>query len=265
MPRAVIITRPLAQAGALARQVAALGRKAIVFPLLEIHPLSDPAPLLAALAALSAPLAAADASCYALVAFVSPNAIDACFAHLARWPDGVALAVVGEGSRLALAAHGVTDANATIYRPVDAARSDSEALLEVLDLDALRGREVLIIRGENGRELLGDALRAAGVKVTQVAAYRRSAPALDAAAQSQLRQLIGSDNDWIVTSSEALRILVQMADQCGGAASVAKLQQQQLIVPHARIAETAQQLGFQHLTRSASGDESLLAALQSDR
>ncbi|MFC3109645.1 uroporphyrinogen-III synthase [Undibacterium arcticum] len=258
MPRPVVITRPLAQAGAFARQVAALGREAIVFPLLEIHPLSDPAPLQAVLAAL------ADQSHYALVAFVSPNAIDACFAHLPRWPDGVALAVVGEGSRLALAAHGVTDANATIYRPVDAARSDSESLLEVLDLDALRGREVLIIRGENGRELLGDALRAAGVRVTQVAGYRRTAPLLDAASQRQLRQLIDSDNDWIVTSSEALRILHQMTERYCGADSVAKLQQQQLIVPHARIAETAQQLGFQHITRSASGDESLLAALQSD-
>ncbi|MFD2273002.1 uroporphyrinogen-III synthase [Undibacterium arcticum] len=172
MPRPVVITRPLAQAGAFARQVAALGREAIVFPLLEIHPLSDPAPLQAVLAAL------ADQSHYALVAFVSPNAIDACFAHLPRWPDGVALAVVGEGSRLALAAHGVTDANATIYRPVDAARSDSESLLEVLDLDALRGREVLIIRGEKRARAVGRCVargRGSGDAGSRLSAHRAAA------------------------------------------------------------------------------------------
>ena len=78
------------------------------------------------------------------------------------------------------------------------------------------------------------------------------------------QQLVDGDNDWLVTSSEALHILLQMAGQYCGVDSVAKLQQQQLIVPHARIAETAQRLGFQHIKRSASGDESLLAALQSD-
>jgi uroporphyrinogen-III synthase len=40
------------------------------------------------------------------------------------------------------------------------------------------------------------------------------------------------------------------------------MQQQHLIVPHARIAETAN-LGFSKLTLTGSGDERLLAALQS--
>jgi uroporphyrinogen-III synthase len=44
---------------------------------------------------------------------------------------------------------------------------------------------------------------------------------------------------------------------------VAKLQQQHLIVPHARIAETASALGFNAVTLTGSGDERLLAALQS--
>ncbi len=64
----VVITRPRAQAGPLTQRVTELGRTAIVFPLLEIQPLPDPAPLRAALQDLSA---------YALVVFVSPNAIDA--------------------------------------------------------------------------------------------------------------------------------------------------------------------------------------------
>ncbi len=254
MHNAVVITRPLAQAGPLAQQVAKLGRRVEVLPLLEIYPLADPAPLLAVLA---------DLTQYAMVAFVSPNAIDACFAHLPTWPPGLAIAVMGEGSRAALAAYGVTEANAHIVSPRDPQRTDSGTLLEELDLSALRGRQVLIIRGESGREWLADALRAVGVQVVQVAAYRRVAPVLSDALRTQLRALLQAPNDWIVTSSEALRVLMQLLEQLGDTDAVAKMQQQHIIVPHIRIAETAHILGFTKTTLTGSGDERLLAALQS--
>jgi uroporphyrinogen-III synthase len=73
-------------------------------------PLPDQSALLAALARLHQ---------YALVAFVSPNAIDAAFAHIRHWPAGVTAAVVGEGSRAALAAHGVPTSSARRRRPSD--------------------------------------------------------------------------------------------------------------------------------------------------
>jgi uroporphyrinogen-III synthase len=251
--RPVVITRPLAQARSLARQVEAIGREAIVFPLLDILPLPDTTRLQSVLARL------AD---YAMVAFVSPNAIDAAFAHVTHWPSQVALAVVGEGSKAALALHGLTPANATIFSPVDRERTDSQTLLEVLDLDALRGRKVLIVRGETGRELLADALREKGVEVEQLAAYRRAAPEFDAARRATLLQLLGASADWIVTSSEALHILLGQVREAAGDAGVVKMQQQALIVPHIRIAETARMLGFGDVTQTGSGDEPVLAALQ---
>ena len=252
MPNPVIITRPLAQAGGLAERVAAMGRQAIVFPLLEIHPLADTSALRAALA---------DVGNYAMVSFVSPNAIDASFAIRSDWPADVTLSVMGEGSRKALALHGIHSGTHTIISPQDPEQTDSQTLLQALDLPALRGKKVLIIRGESGRELLADALRAAGAQVTQVAAYRRAAPMLDTAGFLQLRRMIESQNDWIVTSSEALRILVQMARQVAGEDGVAKMQQQKLIVPHVRIAETAQILAFRNIKLTGSGDDALLAAL----
>ncbi len=254
MPDAVVITRPRAQAGALAQQVGALGREVVLLPLLEIFPLPDQSELVATLAQLAR---------FALVAFVSPNAIDAAFAHIPAWPQGVALAVLGEGSRAALARHGVNDANATIVSPHDKSRSDSENLLQTLDLAALAGRQVLIVRGESGRELMADGLRAAGAIVTTVAAYRRSVPVLTPALRAQLLALLERDNDWIITSSEALRGLLALVGQLGAADAVAKMQQQHVIVPHARIAETATSLGLARLTLCGSGDERLLAALQS--
>lgn len=250
----VVVTRPLAQATPLAQRVAAMGREAVVFPLLEIHPLSDPAPFRAELQ---------DLGRYAMVAFVSPNAIDATFEFLQRWPAGVAIAVVGEGSRMALARHGVTSSTATIISPRDPLRTDSQTLLQALDLDALHGRRVLVIRGETGRELLTDALRAAGAQVTQVAAYRRVTPELDETRRMQLNRLLDSPNDWIITSSEALRILAHMVEQLEDASALPKMQRQRIILSHARIAETAKVLGFQNITLTGSGDEQLLAALQS--
>jgi uroporphyrinogen-III synthase len=255
MTGTVVITRPLAQAEPLAARVVALGRSVEVLPLLEISPLPNQAPLRAALA---------DLTPYALVAFVSPNAIDAAFAHIASWPKGLRAAVVGEGSRVALLAHGLTEGD--IVSPADPAQSDTEHLLQALDLSGLRRKRVLLVRGESGRELMGDSFRAAGADVTVLPAYRRGVPALTPALAARLRALLGTEpepNDWLITSSEALRGLAQLTEQLDGPASVAKLQQQHLIVPHSRIAATAAFLGCQRVTLTASGDEGLLAALQS--
>jgi uroporphyrinogen-III synthase len=252
--KGVVITRPRAQAEPLAARLATLGFDAHVFPLLDIQPLPDVRPLTSMLAQLND---------YALVAFVSPNAIDAAFQHLDVWPSGVIAAVVGEGSRLALASHGVTDANAQIASPTDPHRTDSETLLEVLDLDALNGRKALIIRAETGRELLADRLRDAGVEVEQVAAYRRGVPPLDDSRRAELLRLIAADLDWVITSSEALRHWQDQVLQVAGAPGWDAALSRRLIVPHHRIADTAKKMGFTRVTQTDSGDEALLAAIQS--
>jgi uroporphyrinogen-III synthase len=252
MTGAVVITRPRQQAEPLARAVAALGRTPVLLPLLEIAPLPE-----AGQGALRRVLD--DLASYALVAFVSPNAIEAAFAHIDQWPAGVDIAVVGEGSRAALAKHGVQAGGVRIHCPLDPAHSDSEHLLQVLDLAQLAGRRVLVVRGEGGRELMPEALRGAGAAVETVAAYRRTVPAPTPALSAQLAGLLAGPNDWIITSSEALRGLVSLVDD----RFHHQLRQQHLIVPHARIHETACALGFTRLTLTGSGDERLLAALQS--
>jgi uroporphyrinogen-III synthase len=254
MPDKVVITRPRAQGEALAREVAALGREAVLLPLLEISPLPDQTALRETLAGLED---------YALVAFVSPNAIDAAFAHIDAWPAGVAIAVLGEGSRAALLRHGLDESRATIYCPPEGDASDSEHLLRALDLGQLAGRRVLIVRGESGRELMAEGFAAAGAQVGTVAAYRRAVPALTPALGATLRGLLDESNDWVITSSEALRGLHALAGQLDAARGVASLQQQHLIVPHARIADTARALGLSRLTLTGPGDAGVLAALQS--
>lgn len=253
MTRPVILTRPIAQAEPLAGRIRALGREVELLPLLEISPLPDQGPLRAALAELAQ---------YQLAAFVSPNAIDAAFAHIPQWPPGLRAAVVGEGSRLALLAQGVPAAQ--IASPADPARSDTEHLLQVLDLAALRGAKVLIVRGESGRELMADSFRAAGAEVTVLPAYRRAVPQLTPDLAARLAVLAdGQGADWIITSSEALRGLAGLLNALNKLTIVASMQHHRLIVPHSRIADTARELGFQNVTLTGSGDERVLAALQS--
>jgi uroporphyrinogen-III synthase len=121
----------------------------------------------------------------------------------------------------------------------------------------------LIVRAESGRELLADQLRAAGVDVEQIVAYQRLAPTLDEARLVALRALLAEKNDWIITSSEALRLLKQMVEQADPAAGWQHLQNKTLILPHPRIAETAKECGFTHINLCGSGDEALFGAIQS--
>ena len=250
----VVLTRPVAQALPLAERLRALGYGTELFPLLEIQPLPDTTALRAALA---------DISRYAMVAFVSPNAIHSVFGPGVVWPPEVALAVVGEGSRMALAQYGITAENFCVYCPTDPFRTDSETLLNELDLPALKGREVLIVRAETGRELLSDALSAHGIFVSQVAAYRRLAPQLSIRTSQQLLKLAVRPACWVISSSEALRTLLAMVREAGGDAGVVELKQIKLLVSHQRIAETAHSLGFICVRLVGSGDENLLLALQS--
>lgn len=252
--RPVVITRPLAQASAFAVQVAAIGRVPVIFPLLEIAPVAHSAALQDSLSALDR---------YAMAVFVSPNAIDAAFQFIAAWPRTVAIGIVGEGSRLALQRHGVDDGNATIYAPRNSERMDSEELFKALDLNRVRGKRVLVVRGQAGRDFLTDMLRAEQVEVEHVTAYQRLRPHIDEVKKAQLHALIDADSEWIVTSSEALRNLLQITSDVLGDDSVVKLQRSKMIVSHQRIAETARSLAFTHVTMTGSGDERLIAALQS--
>ncbi|MDY7579467.1 uroporphyrinogen-III synthase [Herbaspirillum sp. RTI4] len=252
--RPVVVTRPLAQAEAFAEQVRLAGYAPVLFPLLHILPASDPDALRAVLAGV------AD---YALVVFVSPNAVEAAFQVLPGWPSDVAIGIVGEGSRATLARHGVHIGNTRIFSPPDEGKSDSEELFKSLDLVALNGRRVLIVRGEHGRDFLTQALRAQGIEVDHISAYRRLTMPLDASTASRLRGLLARDSCWVVTSSEALRHLLALAGTLGDAENVVKLQRKMLLVSHQRIAETAHALGFLKVRLTGSGDERLLAALQS--
>ena len=258
----IVLTRPLAQAQPLAQRLTAMGYPVTLFPLLEIAPLPAKSELQSSLQAVIANL-----SRYPLAVFVSPNAIHAVFKDKLTWPAGVSIAVMGEGSRAALTQYGINEKNTRIYCPTDPFHSDSEALLHELDLPSLKGRDVVIFRAETGRELLADVLVKHDIHMTKVVSYRRFAPAITAQNSRLLLELLESGSSWVVSSSEAVRTLVDKISKAVGLKAevtpVVALQETNLWVSHHRIAETAEKCGFKHIRLIGSGDENLLLALQS--
>ncbi len=255
---AVIITRPFHQSQHLAEKLQDAGRQVNIFPLFEIEALAVNPELDAAIHELTH---------FAMVIFVSPNAVDAWFRRVAeatwRWPSTVAIGVVGGASRQALYNHGVDQTEVRIVSPIDTERTDSETLLAALDIEALRGKKVLLVRAESGREFLADALSEQQIEVLPVAAYRRLVPDFDQEKKTKLQQYLSHECDWVITSSAVLHTLLNWCSQLDQQNAVVKMQQQHIVVPHFRIAEMARKLGFKHISLTASGDEKLLLALQS--
>jgi len=259
----VVITRPAGQSNELIALLAAAGIATLDFPLIDIAPVTDDAPLRAALASLER---------YALVVFVSPNAVDHAFAQSdSIWPHALPIGVVGPGSVQALARHGVAAPAYNVISPPsgsdeDTARFDSEGLFAAIDAalgaTSLEGKRVLIVRGDGGREWLAERLREAGAEVDTVAAYRRLVPEPSIGAWARVHELLaGVPHAWLLTSSEGVRNLNELAHDHLTADEIAQLKRAALVTPHPRIAQTARALGFDSMTVSGAGDERIARAL----
>lgn len=235
----VLVTRPAHQAGRLCALVEACGGHPVAFPALAILDPSDPT------AARDRLRAAND---FDLLLFVSANAVERAAPWLPR-PLRPALGAVGEGTARTLRAAGL---EATILPTTSA---DSEGLLALPALQAMRGKRVLIVRGEGGRPLLGDELRARGAEVHFAEVYRRALP------DAEVAPLIGG---WpaqvrvvVATSREILDNLVTLLGDAGRPL----LEQTPLVVVNERMAMHAHTLGIRRVVvAEGPGDESLVQA-----
>jgi uroporphyrinogen-III synthase len=242
--RGIAVTRPAQQAFALSAAIKAAGGTPILFPALEITDAPDPAALLQLIERLDS---------FDLAIFVSPNAVVRAMQAVrprGEWPSRVRVAAIGAGTVRALLENGVAE----VIAPD--ARYDSETLLALDDLQAARGKRVVIFRGNGGRELLADTLRARGAHVEYAECYRRGKPDIDAAillepwARNALHAVT-------VTSSEGLRNLFEMV----GASAGGCLRLTPLFVPHERIAAAARELEVREVHVTQPGDEGLMQAL----
>jgi uroporphyrinogen-III synthase len=115
------------------------------------------------------------------------------------------------------------------------------------------GQRVAIFRGEGGREVLGDGLRARGATVEYVECYRRVRPRSDPAPLVAAWKA-GGVHAVTVSSAQGLGHLFEMLD--GGL-----LRGLPLFVPHARVAGEARRLGAGEALVSGPGDDEMFASL----
>jgi len=231
--RGIVITRPRELAQGLATLVEARGGRAFIFPAIEIEPLPAP-PALARL------------SDYHMVVFVSPSAARVASLTARPWPPP-RTAAIGSGTRRELERAGA----ATVLAPEGGA--DSEALLALPEMQRLAGQRVLIVRGDEGRALLGETLAQRGARVEYAACYRRVRPRgdcgmlLDAGRRGELHAVT-------VTSAQALDNFVAM---CGRELARAL----PLFVAHERIARHARELALPEVVVAGVSDEQMLERL----
>jgi uroporphyrinogen-III synthase len=236
----ILVTRPARQAAGFAQKIAGLGGTPVIFPAIVILPPADSFPLERAHAALSG---------YQFAVFVSANAVEYGAPDPRRWPATLIPFAPGPGTAEALADAGIERAR------VPATRFDSEGLLALRELTDVRGKRVVIFRGDGGREHLGDTLRARGAEVDYVACYRRAKPRsgvaglAEAFAQGRIRAVT-------ITSTEGLNNLWEIADE----AIRAGWRACPTFVPHPRIAAQVRALGLEAV-ETAGGDAGLLAGL----
>lgn len=239
--RRILITRPREQAEALVGAIEAVGGEALRQPMIEIAPPRDAAALERALRALPA--------CH-LAIFASPTAVREGLKAVGAWPAQVRVAAVGPGTRAALEERGV--------EPVIAPRSgaDSDALLAEPELQDLRGRRILLFRGEAGRDSLPRQLATRGAEVIHAECYRRAKVRADLGALVARWQ--GSGVDAVTAfSAGALENLFELLPADAHRLVCAT----PLFASHERIAGYARRRGVAEVLVAGPGGNEMLVGL----
>lgn len=221
----VVVTRPAAQSARFIELARAAGAECIAYPTLQIEPLSLPVTTLAQLRSRR----------WHWAIFTSANAVGTLFQHIAP-PLAAQYAAVGRATARALELAGVhVDA-----RPASAT---SEGVLALPEFADLTGCGVVIVKGAGGRELLREALHSRGAHVLELETYRRVPVQPTATMATDLHAALMTDKPLVVTVTSA-EILQSLLDHVPAADDTA-LRRRPLVVPGARVAAAAAQLGWQ--------------------
>lgn len=218
----IMVTRARHQAAALSGMIEAAGGRALRVPMIEIEGTTATDEVIQRLTE------------FHLAIFVSANAVQhalprihACGANLAR----LRLAAIGRKTAAALEESGY---------PIDIyprQEFTSEALLALPAMQRLAGQHVIIFRGEGGRELLADTLRARGAMVEYAEVYRRVVPPVDS---RRLAQHLHEAHLITIASAQALRNLDGIVSPVQRAA----FHKASLLVGGSRMLELARKMSF---------------------
>jgi len=275
----VIVTRPETDAQAWLDAIQKAGHEAVYLPLIEIGPAPDTQ---------AVDLAWQQWPRWQAVMFVSAQAVRMFFAQRPM-QAGPRFWATGPGTRQALIEAGVA-ANAIDVPNADSAQFDSEALWQVVSPSLKKQVPILIVRGNEdaldsnptltanahananansnpsnnqpvnpqgvGRDWLAQQIIQAGASVEFVVAYSRRPPQWSAPQLEIAKQAAFDGSVWCFSSSQAvLHLQAQLPNvQWNKACCVAT---------HARIAQTARDVGFVHVVQTRPVLSDVLASLES--
>jgi uroporphyrinogen-III synthase len=235
----VLVTRPAHQAEPLCQLISAEGGEPIRLPVIEIIEVDDKSALLECRAHLDE---------LDIAVFISANAVTKSLPTLLAQgplPSHLQLIAVGKSTAKTLKNWGLT-----VKSPKPP--FNSEAMLEMPEMQQVEGQKIVIFRGEGGRELLAQTLRKRGATVNYINVYRR----VQAPTPAWINEL--AIDIITVTSVEGLEHLLAMLAQhrC--------LSHTPFVVMSERIRLSAQQYGIQVpiFVAPTASDQGLLEAIQ---
>lgn len=178
--------------------------------------------------------------------FVSGNAADLAIEWIDKYwpmlPVGIEYFAVGESTAAQLKE---ADINALCPR----GRQNSEALLQLEQLQQLENQRVIIFRGVGGREILAETLTARGARVEYCELYKRVVDSQQLALAQQQKA------DCLVAHSGEL---IQAMGEAEGTLFVDTA----VVVPSERVAAIARELGYRRVISAENAlPKSMLAAV----
>ena len=240
----IVLTRPQAAADALAAPLQSEGARVFLFPALGIEPIAMTPGLESIVGRIGE---------FDLAVFVSANAVEhglAAVRAVGAWPQDLEAAGVGEATAEALRNSGV----ARVISPAE--RHDSEGLLALPRLQSVKGQNVVVFRGEGGREMIRETLAARGARVEYAECYRRVKPSADAKPLLAAWRR-GEVHAVSALSAETLRNFVAMLGSEGAALAASAT----LVVPHPAIAAGTDARRFARVEIAGHGASALIEAL----
>ncbi|WP_088226724.1 uroporphyrinogen-III C-methyltransferase [Desulfosporosinus sp. FKB] len=197
----IIVTRARHQASELSQVIEALGGEAWEFPTIEIAPPTDGSLLLKALK---------DLKSFQWLIFTSVNGVETFFAELleqqgdVRDLAGIELVAIGPATKAALEKRGLRVA----FVPEE---YRAERVVEGLRHRVKAGDKVLLARAEEARNILPDSLKAMGVEVWDVPAYKTI---LGSANRADLQRMLqNKEIDRVTfTSSSTVKNFIKLLD-----------------------------------------------------
>ncbi len=245
--RHILVTRPLAQSQGLINLLSEAGAIPFCVPTLEIKPLDDLSSLIDAAKQLSQ----AD-----IIIFTSTNAVRYAIpllkSHQPVWPPQVTTLAIGTATRESLLTQGWQN----VVIPADS--FNSEALLQLPELQQLHDQKIIIFCGLHPRPLLATTLRERQAHIQLAFCYERFCPDVDI--KPLLDQFKQGKVDVIIsTSNESLCNLFTLF----GEQHKAWLLKTPIVVISPAMAATLASLGYPQTPIVAlnASDSGIMAAL----